>query len=95
MRWRRATPDEFERGSGKGVAKDVHFGDSFARLPVDTVLLSCYQLHERDFRTRYLRVWENGTPPARGRSTRLCTREEHYDGLPNLFAVTSAQPLTD
>lgn len=82
-------------GFRRGMPGDMHLGASLARLPVDTVLLWGYQLHERDFGNRYKLVWENGTPPAKGKIMRFCIKEERHDDLTGFFVVISAQPLTD
>ena len=82
-------------GFRRGLVGTAHLGDALAQLPVDTVLLRAYQLHEPDFGARYLLVWENGTPPVKGTITRLCISDERHDILTEFFIVHSAKPLTD
>lgn len=82
-------------GFRKRVVGAAHLGSALARLPVGTVLLRAFQLHEPDFGARYLLVWENGTPPAKGTIMRFCISDEHHDDIPDFFVVKSAQALVN
>ncbi|MCH8996885.1 MAG: glycosyltransferase family 39 protein [Proteobacteria bacterium] len=80
-------------GFRDGMTRDVHLGEVLARLPAGTVFLWGYQLLETSFGTRVMLIWEDGTPPAKGKTMRICAKSQRRQDLPDLAVVESAQTL--
>ncbi len=80
-------------GFRDGMTSDVHLGEALARLPAGTVFLWGYQLLEGRFGTSVMLIWEDGTPPAKGKTMRICTKSQRRQELPGLVVVESAQTL--
>lgn len=80
-------------GFRDGMTSDVHLGEALVRLPAGTVFLWGYQLLEGRFGKRVMLIWEDGMPPAKGKTMRFCTKSERRQELPDFSVVKSAQTL--